>query len=114
MNANIIENNMPNNYYLDLFSKNGFASCIHVYTRLPNGQYHTWLDHIFVSNNEHLIALVNTSILQLDITDPYSTFVSVSINTLSTTKSKYIYLIDDGKLKNVLGEKNGLKCLKCI
>lgn len=55
----IINDNALYNDYLNLLSENAFASFIDLYTRLPNGQKHSCLDHIISHNEEHLITLTN-------------------------------------------------------
>lgn len=77
MNINIIRDNSLNNDYPNLLSQNGFSSFINLYTRLPSGQKHACLDHIFVHNEEHLITQINAGILQTDTTDHFTFCVSI-------------------------------------
>lgn len=63
MSINIVRDNVSNNDYLNLLSKNGFASFINLKTRLSNEQKHSCLDHIFVHYEEHLITQINSGIL---------------------------------------------------
>ena len=95
MNINIIGDNTLNNDYLNLLSENGFASFINLYTRLPIGQKHACLEHIFVHNEEHLITQINAGILQTNITDHFTTCVSIPITTGLTNNSKIISIIDE-------------------
>jgi len=105
MNINIVGDNALNNDYLNLLSENGFASFINLYTRLPKGQKHACLDHIFVHNEEHLITQINAGILQTDITDYFTTCVSILINTVSTNKSNLVSITDYDKMKKFLIEE---------
>jgi len=78
---------------------------MYVPTRLPNGLNQSCLHHIFFRNNELQSASVNAGVLQSDITDHFSTCVSIPITTVATTKTKYISLIDDDKFNNLLSEQ---------
>lgn len=109
MNIIIIGDNVSNNDYLNLLSENGFVSFINLYTRLPNGQKHSCLDHIFVHNEEHLITQINAGILQTDITDHFTTCVSIPINTFFTNKNKLAFRIDHDKIKKLLYEENWME-----
>jgi hypothetical protein len=82
MNFKLIGENLLSNAYLKLLSEYGFASFINVCTKLPNGQNQSCLNHIFVRNNEQLIRLVNTGVLQLDITDHFLTCGSIPVDFL--------------------------------
>lgn len=109
MNINIVGDNELNNDYLNLLSEKGFASFINVYTRVPNGQQHACLDHIFVHNNEHFISQINAGILQTDITDHFTTCVSIPITSVSTNKRNLISIIDHDKIKKILLDENWTK-----
>jgi len=91
MNINIVGDNLINNEYLDLLSVSGFASFININTRLPNGRNHACLDHIFINSNEHLIKLVNSGVLQTDISDHFS--ICVSLPIINTKKLKIILFL---------------------
>lgn len=112
MNINIIGDSVLNNDYLNLLSENGFVSFINLYGRLPNEQKHSCLDHIFVHNEEHIITQINAGILQIDITDHFTTCVSIPINTFLTNKNKLVFLIDHGKIKKLLYEENWMEVYK--
>jgi len=102
MNINIVGDNLINNEYLDLLSVSGFASFININTRLPNGRNHACLDHIFINSNEHLINLVNSGVLQTDISDHFSICVSLPIINTLKTKDNTFSIIDHNKIKCLL------------
>lgn len=54
MNINILDESANNNEYLYLLSKTGFVSLINIYTRVPVGLNHSYLDHIFINSNDQL------------------------------------------------------------
>lgn len=98
MNINIVGDNSINNEYLDLLSLSGFASFININTRLPIGRNPSCLDHITINSNEQLINLVNSGVLQMDITDHFSICVSLLINNTLKTKENTVSIIDHNKI----------------
>lgn len=92
--------------YLDLLSKTGFASLINIYSRVPVGFNHSCLDHIFIHSYDHLIKMINAGVLQTDITDNYSTCVSISTNVKLETDKGTFNALDHDKFNTFLSKEN--------
>lgn len=80
ININIICPQLDKNEYLDLLSTFGFASFINLFTRLPNGQQHSCLDHIFIKgNNTQTFNEINAGVFLTDITDHCSAVMLIPL-----------------------------------
>lgn len=69
-----------NNEYLDTMLENGFKSFINVYIRTPAGMKHSCLDHIFFKNERNLNLKIEAGVIQTNITDHFSTIMTIEIN----------------------------------
>lgn len=99
--------NNNNNDYLDFLSVNGFCSYINVFTRMPKGQQHSCLDHIFIkSNNLNMCNKINAGVLLTYITDHYATILSIPIlDKVKSTVTK-TNVINHETIKSILGKEN--------
>lgn len=68
------------------------------------------LDRVFIDRNEYFVNLLSACMLQTDITDHFSTCVSIPINVNFKTKGNMFSVIDHDKIKSFYIKKNGLKC----
>lgn len=103
MNINIIGAQTVNNYdYLDLLSETGFYSFINVFTRLPLGQQHSCLDHVFIKDNNNSLGNINAGVLLTDITDHCSIVVTIPIPVKIKNIINTINVINYDKLKQML------------
>lgn len=61
---------------------------------------------MFVPNNEHLINEINAGILQTNITDHFTTCISLPTNISLPNKGKSVFLIDHDKMNEVHNRYN--------
>jgi len=109
MNINIIGASTYNNNndYLDFLSVNGLNSFINVYTRMPKGQQHSCLDHVFIkSNNLNMYNKINAGVLLTEITDHCATILSIPILVKTDSSKNKINIINHETIKSFLIKEN--------
>jgi len=103
VNINIVGAQTNNYDYLHLLSELGFYALINIYTRLPQHQQHSCLDHIFIKHNNNFpIKNIKAGVLQTEFTDHCSIMVSIPVSSNTNILENSIKIINYDKLNSIL------------
>jgi hypothetical protein len=84
-------------------SESKYISIINVFSGLPKGRNHFFLDHIFINLNENVTNSINSGFILTEITDRYKIRVSKFIN--SGNNRKLFYGIDNNSTVSILANR---------
>lgn len=78
-----------------------------MFTKTPQGNKHSCLDHIFVKINNNLNGKIEAGVLQTNSTDHYSTLIGIQINNQNQQTINNVYnTINNNKLNEILMKVN--------
>ncbi len=110
INANLISTDKKTERYLDVLYEAGFICGIDKPTRV-DGNSRTCIDHIFV--NHENIENIRTAIIETEITDHYSIFLSIKLDVYTTvSQSNEIFFLDNVKFSKQVAEYDWDKVLQ--